>query len=232
MKIIQSDFFGIVLHHFALTGKKIVGVDTNYKKLIKANNLIRPENPPVYLKTTSSYVIEGHSIEINPKGNVRQQVSLGVVIGGLDQIILGRKMKNIPEEKVNDFIGGYCIALDMTDIGLMKSCLETGLTCALAKSFDTSCPISRFIRKEELPDPSDVRIWAKVNGNITQDSSTSDMLFSISNVISFISKYMTLEPSDLILTGSPAGGVPVKPGDLIECGLGNNLSMKFPVKSA
>lgn len=232
MKIIQADFFNIVLHHFVLTGKKIIGIDSNYKALIKGNNLIEPEKPPVYLKTTSSYAVEGQNIKIPPRGHLRQDVSLGVIIGGFDQIILGKKMKNIPEDKAVEFIGGYCLTLDMTDINLMKSCLETGLTCALAKSFDTSCPVSRFISKKELPDPANVRIWAKVNGEMKQDSSTSDMFFSIPTVISFISKYMTLEPSDLILTGSPQGGVPVKPGDLIECGLGNILTMRFPVKSA
>lgn len=100
---------------------------------------------------------------------------------------------------------------------------------SLSKGFDTSCPVSRFVPVSELSNPDDVNLWCKVNGNMCQNASTSDMLFSVPTVMSYVSKMMTLEPGDLILTGSPPGMIDIKAGDVIEAGIGEILSMKFPV---
>jgi acylpyruvate hydrolase len=100
---------------------------------------------------------------------------------------------------------------------------------SLSKGFDTSCPVSRFVAVSELSNPDDVNLWCKVNGKMCQNASTSDMLFSVPTVMSYVSKMMTLEPGDLILTGSPPGMVDIKAGDVIEAGIGEVLSMKFPV---
>lgn len=101
----------------------------------------------------------------------------------------------------------------------------------LGKGFDTACPVSRFVSREEIKDPNNVQIWCKVNGEMRQNETTSDMVFPIESLISHISQYMTLEPGDLILTGSPAGVGPIGPGHVIEAGIGDDLSMLFPVRA-
>jgi acylpyruvate hydrolase len=90
--------------------------------------------------------------------------------------------------------------------------------------------VSGFINREEIENPNNVRIWCKVNGEMRQNETTSDMVFSIASLISHISQYMSLEPGDLILTGSPAGVGPIGPGHVVEAGIGNDLSMTFPVR--
>ncbi|KAK6639752.1 hypothetical protein RUM43_008027 [Polyplax serrata] len=211
------------LSEFVKIGKKIVGAGINYRSLIAARNIPMPTEPIIFLKCSSSYITEGQNI-IVPKGfNIHQEVELGVIIG--------KNGKNIKENDALDYVGGYCLALDMTEADLMTKSRKEGLPWCLGKAFDTACPVSRFIPKSELPNPENIRIFSKVNNTMKQDSSTSDLHFTIQKLISFISQFMTLEEGDLILTGSPAGAGPVQPGDVIECGLGDILTMKFIVES-
>ena len=101
---------------------------------------------------------------------------------------------------------------------------------ALAKGFDTATPVGDFIPKSDIPDPDDVRLWLKVDGEMKQeDGNTQDMIYKIPHLISFVSQYMTLEEGDLILTGTPEGGSPVKKGQEIVCGLGDKIEMAFPI---
>lgn len=100
---------------------------------------------------------------------------------------------------------------------------------SIGKGFDTACPVSRFVTKKEIPDPSNMQLWCTVNGKIIQEGNTKDLIFSVPQLISFISQYMTLEPNDLILTGTPPGAGPIVPGDVIEGGIKDIVTMKFPV---
>jgi len=100
---------------------------------------------------------------------------------------------------------------------------------ALAKGFNTATPVGDFIPRSEIPVPDNVRLWLKVDGEMKQDGNTQDMIYKIPHLISFISQYMTLEEGDLILTGTPEGGSPVKRGQTIVCGLGDKMEMTFPI---
>ena len=103
---------------------------------------------------------------------------------------------------------------------------------SLAKGFDTACPVSEFIPPEKIPNPEDVEIWCKVNGELKQKSSTSDLVFTIPKLISYVSSFMTLDPNDIIITGSPPGMCPVVPGDVLEAGIGDIVKMTFPVAAS
>ncbi|KDR19728.1 hypothetical protein L798_05759, partial [Zootermopsis nevadensis] len=144
-------------------------------------------------------------------------------------VIIGQRCKNIPESQSLQYVGGYCLALDLTEVRLMKEIRENGLPWTFGKGFDTACPVSRFLHCEEIQNPNNVRIWCKVNGELRQNETTSDMVFPIASLISHISQYMSLEPGDLILTGSPAGVGPIGPSDVMEAGIGEDISMTFPV---
>ena len=137
----------------------------------------------------------------------------------------------VSETDAVDHIGGYAVALDMTDREAQSRAKKSGLPWTLGKGFDTSCPVSRFVEKSSIADPQNVELWLNVNGVNRQRFSTAAMIFSIPYLISWISHQMTLEPADLILTGTPPGVGPVHAGDHIDCGISDLLSVTFDVES-
>lgn len=147
-------------------------------------------------------------------------------------MVIGKPGSQITEQDAMSHIAGYVLALDMTARDFQDEAKKKGQPWSLAKGFDTSCPVSDFIEKDKLAKPESVRLWLKVNNVIKQDGNTSDMIFSIPYLISFISKYFKLEEGDVILTGTPEGVGPVTSGDVIEVGLGDVMSMKFAVEQS
>lgn len=152
---------------------------------------------------------------------LHHEVELGVVIG--------KTGKCIPESEAMNHVGGYALALDMTDRQLQEELKNKRHPWTPCKGFDTSNPISDFIPKSKLSDPGNVNLWLKVDEEMKQDGNTKDMIFSIPFLINYVSKIMTLEEGDLIITGTPAGVSQVKTGQTITCGLGDLVTMKFPV---
>ena len=154
------------------------------------------------------------------------EVELGVVIG--------KRASDVSEETAMGYVAGFVLALDMTAQDFAMAAKAAGMPWSLAKGFDTACPVSDFIPKNKIPAINDVRLRLKVEGSVEQDSSTTDMIFSVPYLISYMSSYITLEPGDLILTGSPAGQGPVVSGETIEAGLDvgkdNIVTMKFKVE--
>jgi len=154
---------------------------------------------------------------------IHHEVELGVVIGST--------ARGVSVPAAVDHIGGYALALDMTDRQAQSRAKKSGLPWTLGKAFDTSCPVSHFIEKSSIADPQNVDLWLNVNGITHQRASTADMIFSIPYLISWISHNMTLEPGDLILTGTPSGVSPVRAGDHIDCGIGDLVTMAFDIVS-
>jgi len=154
---------------------------------------------------------------------IQHEVELGVVIGSAACCV--------SEAGAADHIGGYVLALDMTDRQAQSRAKKSGLPWTLGKAFDTSCPVSRFIEKSSIADPQNVELWLDVNGVNRQRASTTDMIFSIPYIVSWISRHMTLEPGDLILTGTPSGVGSVHAGDRIDCGIRDLVTMAFDVES-
>ncbi|KAE8738747.1 hypothetical protein FOCC_FOCC015757 [Frankliniella occidentalis] len=210
------------LPNFSEVGRKIVGAALNYKSLAKDLKVQHPQRPIIFLKATSSYIKVGQDIEISKSDIVNYEVELGVIIG--------KKCKKVTESNALDYIGGYCLALDMTNVSILSEARKASAPWDLGKGFDTACPVSKFIPKEDIKNPDDVKLWLKLNGDIKQNGNTNDMIFSTAHLISFVSQFMTLEPGDLLLTGSPSGVGPVRPNDVLECGLDDLVTMKFSVK--
>jgi len=154
------------------------------------------------------------------------EVELGVVIG--------RTCKDVTEDGVMEHVGGYALCLDMAAMDIQRKAKSKGHPWSVAKGFDTACPVGDFIPKEKIPDTSNVLLWLTVGGELKQKSLTSDMIFTVPHVLSYLSRYFTLERGDLVLTGSPAGAGPVSRGQTIEAGLdvsGETLaSFTFPVE--
>ena len=154
---------------------------------------------------------------------MHHEVELGVIIG--------RGGFNIPEAEAMDHVGGYCLALDMTAREFLhEKIVPKALPWGLGKAFETSCPVSRALSREEVGDPHDVELWCRVNGVERQRDRTSNMIFNIPQVISYVSSFLTLHPADVIITGTPAGLGPVRGGDVVECGITDVISMKFEME--
>ena len=149
------------------------------------------------------------------------EVELGVIIGD--------KLQNASPAQALDGIGGYCTALDFTCKGTLLEAREKGLSWAMSKSFDTACAVGPFLPKSQIPDPGDLNLWLKVNGNVRQRGHTSDMTWNVPDLISIISQYLTLEPGDLILTGTPAGMGVITSGDVVDAGIENVDQIQFEV---
>jgi len=191
---------------------KLLAVGRNYVKHIEemaarasANPALsaRPDHPTFFLKPTSSIV--GHNAAIvYPTGqsqHVEHEAELGLVIG--------RRGRNIAESEALDYVFGYLCANDVS----ARDIRDDGQWMR-SKGFDTFAPLGPWIETEL--DPADLRITARVNGQLKQDSRTSDLLFNIPHLISFISRAMTLEPGDVIITGTPSGVSAISPGDVVE----------------
>ncbi|XP_076331676.1 oxaloacetate tautomerase FAHD1, mitochondrial-like isoform X1 [Tachypleus tridentatus] len=211
------------LSRFVEFGRKIIGIGRNYKHHAAEMKSVVPDKPLLFLKPPTAFITEGNSIKV-PKGchELHHEVELGVIIG--------RKGKDISEIGAMDYVGGYTLCLDMTARDLQEEAKKNGLPWTVAKGFDTSCPVGSFLPKEQVADPHNLPLWCNVNGQVRQEGSTADMVFRIPSLISYISSYFTLEPGDVILTGTPAGVGPVQHGDIIEAGLGSLIKMSFKVQ--
>ena len=182
---------------------KVICIARNYEEHAKEQNVPVPETPMLFLKPPSSVIRSGAAINLPPQSSqVEHEAELAVVIG--------KQGKWIEIEDAVEHILGYTIANDVTARDLQKKDGQW----TRAKGFDTFCPLGPWIETEL--DPADLLITCRVNGELRQMASTKEMVFSIPQLISFISSIMTLEPGDVILTGTPAGVGSLETGDVVE----------------
>ena len=202
---------------------KLVCLARTYKKHAHEMKSEIPEKPILFLKPASAVIFDGDSIVYPKQSNcLHHEVELGVVIG--------KKCRNVLKEYALNYVLGYCVCLDITARDIQSELKKKGYPWSIAKGFDTFAPISDVILKEEVEDPNNLDILLKVNGDVKQKSNTKNMIFSIEQIIEFISKVMTLEPGDLIMTGTPEGVSEIKKDDMLEAELGKICSLKVNVK--
>jgi 2-keto-4-pentenoate hydratase/2-oxohepta-3-ene-1,7-dioic acid hydratase in catechol pathway len=196
---------------------KIICVGLNYSDHAKETGAELPKEPILFFKSTSALVGPNDDLVI-PRNSSKTdwEVELGVVIG--------KKAKYVTKEKALDYVAGYVLHNDYSEREFQ---LERGGQWVKGKSCDTFAPMGPYlVTKEEIADISNVRLWLKVNGKTFQDGNTSNLVFDVSHLVSYISQFMTLLPGDVISTGTPAGvGLGFKPpiyikaGDVIELGI-------------
>ncbi|KAI9311416.1 hypothetical protein BX666DRAFT_1868146 [Dichotomocladium elegans] len=219
--------------NFLTTGRKIVAIGRNFSEHAKELGNAVPKSPFFFLKPTSSYLANGGAVEIPTGCEVHHEVELAVVIG--------KDGRDYRPSEAMDYVAGYALAIDMTARNLQNEAKTKGLPWSASKGFDTFTPISEFIPKESIPDPSNVDLWLKVNDAFRQNGNTKDMIFryvyiniyvplfslpifgccfySIPMLLSYVSSIMKLETGDVLLTGTPSGVGPIRPGDVITAGL-------------
>ncbi|HSB66116.1 MAG TPA: fumarylacetoacetate hydrolase family protein [Anaerolineales bacterium] len=182
---------------------KIICVGRNYVAHAREHGADVPEVPLIFLKPQSSIIGQGDPIILPPQSTqVEHEAELSVVIG--------KRGRWIKTEDAQDHIFGYTIGNDITARDLQRRDGQW----TRSKSFDTFCPLGPWI--DTAFDPADTIITCHVNGELRQMGSTRDMVFGVNQLIAFVSSVMTLDPGDIILTGTPSGVSPVHPGDLIE----------------
>ncbi|HSQ77681.1 MAG TPA: fumarylacetoacetate hydrolase family protein, partial [Nitrospirota bacterium] len=197
---------------------KVVAVGLNYRDHAHELGLAIPEEPVIFLKPATTIIGPGESV-IYPgtSSRVDYEAELGVVVKD--------RTRNISPEEAPDHILGYTCANDITARDLQKKDGQW----TRAKSFDTFCPVGPWIETDL--DPGDLLIQSYLNGERRQSSRTSQLIFKVRELVSFISGIMTLEPGDFIITGTPAGIGPMKPGDEIEVRIEGIGSLKNRVRA-
>jgi 2,4-didehydro-3-deoxy-L-rhamnonate hydrolase len=196
---------------------KIVCVGLNYAQHAAESGMEAPKEPVLFFKSTTAICGPNDPLII-PKGSEKTdwEVELAVIIG--------QKASYVPIEKAMEHVAGYCVHNDYSERAFQ---LERSGQWVKGKSCDSFAPIGPWlVTADEIPNPNNLRLWLTVNGQIMQDSSTSDFIFNVPFVVSYISQFMTLLPGDLISTGTPQGvGLGQKPpryivpGDKMKLGI-------------
>ena len=183
---------------------KIVCVGRNYREHAAELGNPMPSEPLLFLKAPSAIIGQGESIELPPSSErVEHEGELAVVIG--------RRCGRLTDaEDPLAYVLGYTCLNDVTARDLQRRDVQF----TRGKSFDTFCPVGPYVVTG--PDPSDLLVETRVNGEVRQSGRTSAMAFPVPHLLRYISNAMTLEPGDLIATGTPAGVGPLRDGDLVE----------------
>jgi len=186
---------------------KIVCVGLNYAAHVTENDPTRvvPEEPVLFMKPPSALIGPGGAIRIaNPGNRTDYEAELAIVIG--------RRARNVAEGDAPDYVLGYTAGNDVSDRVLQKKDGQW----VRAKGYDTYCPLGPCLVTADELDPGDLKVESRLNGEVRQSQRTSSMIFPPFFLVGFVSRVMTLEPGDVILTGTPEGVGPMAAGDTIE----------------
>jgi 2-keto-4-pentenoate hydratase/2-oxohepta-3-ene-1,7-dioic acid hydratase in catechol pathway len=182
---------------------KIVCVGRNYVEHAREHNAEVPKMPLIFLKPPSAVIANGDDIVLPPQSQqVEHEAELVAVVG--------KRGRHVTAEEARGYILGYTVGNDVTARDLQRADGQW----TRAKGFDTFCPFGPWIDTEF--EPVDAVITCRVNGQMRQMASTRDMVFNVGTLVAFISGVMTLEPGDVIFTGTPAGVGPLKAGDTVD----------------
>lgn len=190
---------------------KLLCVGRNYAAHVRemGDVSVLPTEPVVFLKPNTALVASGEAVVIPEMSeDVHHEVELVVVIG--------RPGRHISEEDAMEHVAGYALGLDMTARDIQARAKEQRAAWSIAKGFDTFAPLGPLVPIEDVSDPHDLEVVLTVNGEVRQRGFTRDFIFRIPFLISYLSRVFTLEPGDLIFTGTPEGVGRVEPGDVLE----------------
>ena len=202
---------------------KIICLAQNYRAHAQEMGASVPREPKIFLKPPSS-LLGNNGVVFLPKMSARvdYEVELAVVMKDRCRDILYRDAEKS--------ILGYTVIVDVTARDIQEEAKKAGMPWTVAKGFDTFAPIGPKLIPVERIDVGSLDIWLKVNGEYRQQSNTKNMIFSVQELVVYISRIMTLEPMDIIATGTPEGVGPMKGGDWIEAGIEDIGVLRFRAK--
>ncbi len=202
---------------------KILCLGRNYAEHAKEMQSEVPTEPVVFIKPSTAIIHDGDCV-LFPSFSKELHYEVEMVV------LIGTGGKNIPKANALNHVDGYGVGLDMTLRDVQSRAKKQGLPWSIAKGFDTSAPISAFTSREDVKNAQDLALSLKVNGKLRQSGNTSDMIFPVDFVISYLSTIFTLEPGDLVFTGTPEGVGKVDRGDVLEAELENAGSLRVTVQ--
>ena len=196
---------------------KIVCIGLNYAKHAKESGMAVPSEPVIFFKSTTALCGPNDDVII-PKGSTKTDWEVELAF------IIGKRASHVSQKNAMDYVAGYALHNDYSERAFQ---LEQGGQWVKGKSYDSFAPLGPYlVTTDEIPNPHNLHLWLKVNGKMLQNSNTSDFIFDIPTVISYLTQYMTLLPSDVISTGTPSGvglgfNPPryLNPGDVVELGI-------------
>ena len=209
--------------------EKIVAIGLNYEDHAAETGAEIPEKPVVFTKYPNTIVGPGEPIRIPP---IAEQIDYEAELA----VVIGRTARNVPESEALEYVFGYANANDVSARDLQFS---EGGQWTRSKSLDTFMPLGPFVvTRDEVPDPQSLSIRATLNGEVVQDGTTSKMIFSVAELVAFLSTGMTLVPGDVIITGTPPGvGMArdpqlwMKPGDEVSIEIEGLGTLTNPVEA-
>jgi 2-keto-4-pentenoate hydratase/2-oxohepta-3-ene-1,7-dioic acid hydratase in catechol pathway len=197
---------------------KIICIGLNYSDHAEETGQKVPPEPIIFAKATSSVIGPNDDVEI-PKKSVKSdwEVELGVIIG--------KEAKYISESESQSHIAGYCVINDLSEREFQ---IEHSGQWVKGKSCDTFGPIGPYlVTTDEVPDPQNLKMWLEVNGKTMQNGSTNTMVYGVNFLVSYLSQFMSLQPGDIISTGTPPGvGMGMKPQQFLKAGDTMRLSIE------
>lgn len=196
-------------------------IGRNYIKHIRELENEVSADPVLFLKPAASLITQQREIELPAfSADVHHEAEL--------VLLIGREGRHVREEDARHYIAGLAVGLDLTARDTQTSLKEKGLPWAISKGFETAACVSDFLPTQSFADLANIRFSLHVNGVQRQEGDTSLMIFPVSRLVAFISSIVTLEPGDLIFTGTPHGVAAIAPGDRLELAMGE-LSATFTV---
>ena len=190
--------------------EKIICLGKNYSEHAREMGQAIPKEPVLFGKFASTVIGPGQEI-VKPDWIGRMDYECELAL------ILGRTAKAVPVGEAMNYVAGYTILNDITARDIQSDGMKENVPWFRSKNFDTFCPMGPcIVLSEEFPEPVEVNLEMKVNGNIRQKGTTRDFIFPIPEVIEFITRTITLNPGDVVSTGTPAGVGEIFPGDVVE----------------
>ncbi len=199
-------------------------IGRNYIRHIQELENEAGAEPVLFLKPAASLIDQHRAIELPAfSSDVHHETEM--------VLLIGRQGRNVPEERALHHIAGVGIGLDLTARDTQTALREKGLPWTISKGFETAACVSDFLPTQSFPDLADVHFSLQVNGVQRQEGDTSLMIFPVPRIVAFISAIVTLEPGDLIFTGTPHGVAAIAPGDRLDLAMGE-LTATFNVRRA
>ncbi len=202
---------------------KVICIGRNYIEHAKELNNPVPKTPMFFMKPDTSIVFNNNPVYY-PEHTKNMHYEVEIVLK------INKKGKFISEKFASNYYDEIGIGIDFTARDIQDQCKKKGHPWEIAKAFDQSAPVSKFIKKADLPPPNNISFSLSINGKRKQVGNTQDMIFSFNEIIAYTSKIVTLKPGDLIFTGTPEGVGPASIDDHFEAYIGNEMMMDFYVK--